>query len=525
MHSRTAPELDRPDRYVRRSYLKIPPSVSRHRLTYALEEALRLAVLPGEEEGRLYCFRRVDVSGIPAEANHKTWVNHVHGALTLLAAQAVHATDPRAAHASAVYFHNREEALETLLRNAIHSEKMRPWFFDSVLGTSPDNAPAIQIQTVLEKLREPAISKGAAAAIIFAAIGSSNPAPLLAALSSLQVREWLCGLETPASPLVEAPPIEFPGPTRRRLQEAGANFGWRDPRTIWLAAMAVILVSPASVASGTTVRRARSALRLLETAQPQHELPSRRLLLPHQTQPITFSDDGEFEPASSPSESLRVSTTDDTSADTTNKIHADELPKPSSLPPDSILLGEPTSAAGLYFLLNVLRRLGIVATLECCPVLTGSNFVTPILKRLAAYASIARDDPILRCLHPEQSEFALPPAFLATLYLHPEVWRSNFSPPNRSAFNSDYLLHVWVLAVRRWCWRNARMTVPEIIRRGGLVWLTHSDLDITMPLNQIDIRIRRLGLDIDPGWLPWFGEFGKSVRFHYRAREPGEPGC
>jgi hypothetical protein len=26
-----------------------------------------------------------------------------------------------------------------------------------------------------------------------------------------------------------------------------------------------------------------------------------------------------------------------------------------------------------------------------------------------------------------------------------------------------------------------------------------------LPLDSVDTRIRRLGLDLDPGWLPWLG--------------------
>ena len=39
-----------------------------------------------------------------------------------------------------------------------------------------------------------------------------------------------------------------------------------------------------------------------------------------------------------------------------------------------------------------------------------------------------------------------------------------------------------------------------------------TQLDLCFNLKQIDIRIRRAGLDINPGWLPWFG---RIVRFHY----------
>jgi hypothetical protein len=87
------------------------------------------------------------------------------------------------------------------------------------------------------------------------------------------------------------------------------------------------------------------------------------------------------------------------------------------------------------------------------------------------------------------------------------------------------LLRVWVLAVRRWCWRSAKLTLRPIVQRAGRVWLTRTDLDVTLPLDGADIRIRRIGLDIDPGWLPWLGEFGRVVRFHYRDREPEERAC
>ena len=44
---------------------------------------------------------------------------------------------------------------------------------------------------------------------------------------------------------------------------------------------------------------------------------------------------------------------------------------------------------------------------------------------------------------------------------------------------------------------------------------THADLHFG--LADSDLRVRRLGLDIDPGWLPWFG---RVVGFHYGAGGP-----
>ena len=36
-----------------------------------------------------------------------------------------------------------------------------------------------------------------------------------------------------------------------------------------------------------------------------------------------------------------------------------------------------------------------------------------------------------------------------------------------------------------------------------------------LPLDTADIRVRLLGLDLDPGWLPWFG---RVIRFQYPGR-------
>src|SRR5215469_7939579 len=101
MESRVEPQLDRLDRHVRRSYLRISDKASRYRVAGSVEEALRLVNLPGEEEGRIYFFRRVSVTGITAQANRITWRDRFQGVLGALAAQAVHGNDPRASSTNA----------------------------------------------------------------------------------------------------------------------------------------------------------------------------------------------------------------------------------------------------------------------------------------------------------------------------------------------------------------------------------------------------------------------------------------
>ena len=211
---------------------------------------------------------------------------------------------------------------------------------------------------------------------------------------------------------------------------------------------------------------------------------------------------------------------------------SDEAPKafpPSILPADGPapvpLLGSTTSGAGLFFLLNGLRRAGIVRALDACPALAEAHLVMHILKRLATHAGVPGGDSILLCLRSQQEQFTLDSKLLAGLTGQLEAWPLGFAASSRATFDSEYFLRVWVLAVKRWCWRAGRMTVAEIVQRKGRVWQTRTDIDVTLPLTGVDIRIRRIGLDIDPGWLPWFGEHGRVVRFHYSDREPGVEAC
>ncbi len=555
MESRAA-QLDRLDRHVERSYLRISDGVSHHRAAYSLEEALRLAVLPGEEEGRIYCFRRISLTGIPERGSRQLWIDQVQRVLGVAAARAVHGSDTQADLADAVYFHNREEALETLLRKSLRAlsgnRQGRPaWFHTSVLGIDVSTSYTVQIPAILECLRQPPLSAGAAPSIILEALGSLDPAALLDAVPPHLARTWVRELDTQRSFPGDTAPIQLPDAMSTVLRRAAGHFGWKDPRTVWLAAIVMIRVSPSALSGGTVAGRARSTLRLLEigqTARTQdHPMSANTASAGAKLRSLVFDDDAgrvlppsagtadsaanrPFEDAARPSRTVEsVSSRKaeagkvptpiiDDEADTSDLASLDHLTTTPAL------LGEPTSAAGLYFVLQVLRRLGISATLEACPSLVAAGFVEHILKRLASEAGVKDDDPILLCLHPKQPEFVLSPEILSALPLNsknwPAVWPNNLPLGQHRVFGSRLLLRTWTVAVKLWCWRTGRLTLPEIVNRKGHVWLTRTDLDVTVPLASVDVRVRRIGLDIDPGWLPWFGEFGRVVRFHYRDREP-----
>jgi hypothetical protein len=141
------------------------------------------------------------------------------------------------------------------------------------------------------------------------------------------------------------------------------------------------------------------------------------------------------------------------------------------------------------------------------------------MMRLAAYANVEPSDPILNWLDGEidgsNEAFAL-------LQLGSMAWPAIMGGAPRGNLDPQYVVRAWALAVRRWCWRAGRLSVREIVNRRGWVVSSRTDVDVSLALEDADVRLRKIGLDIDPGWLPWFG---CAVRFHYLRGEPGWPAC
>lgn len=70
----------------------------------------------------------------------------------------------------------------------------------------------------------------------------------------------------------------------------------------------------------------------------------------------------------------------------------------------------------------------------------------------------------------------------------------------------------WRLHLRRTLRRRVGMDLRELVNRPAWVSATPTHIDVIFPLDQVDLRLRRRGLDSDPGWVPWFG---RIVAFHF----------
>jgi hypothetical protein len=135
----------------------------------------------------------------------------------------------------------------------------------------------------------------------------------------------------------------------------------------------------------------------------------------------------------------------------------------------------------LFFLLPVLVRLGLPNLLTEHPHLAQTGLPWHILHAALALARLRKPDPL--------SSLPTPPI-----------------PPQHGTL-APILLRSHHL-VRR----LTDLTLPGLVRRPALVTLTVAHIDIFFRPKDADVRIRRAGLDLDPGWVPWLQ---RVVRFHF----------
>ncbi len=79
-----------------------------------------------------------------------------------------------------------------------------------------------------------------------------------------------------------------------------------------------------------------------------------------------------------------------------------------------------------------------------------------------------------------------------------------------SAHHAEFRL--WSKATDKWLRRTARRRLHDLARRGGWVSRDAETLNIRFPEAAADIRLRRLALDVDPGWVSWLG---RTIHYHF----------
>lgn len=171
-----------------------------------------------------------------------------------------------------------------------------------------------------------------------------------------------------------------------------------------------------------------------------------------------------------------------------------------------------TQLGGLPFTIQALQGLGFAHALKAQrPTQDGFD------ERIAASAPWlhlwARLGPLARQQWMRDPMFAALPAFetvedLPLQAQAPALWACWQAQPEsvRSLGQAAWgKLH---RAMRQKGWRSAM----ALLQRPAWMQLSSTHLDVVFTLDQADLKVRRQGLDADPGWVPWLG---RIVSLHF----------
>jgi len=219
----------------------------------------------------------------------------------------------------------------------------------------------------------------------------------------------------------------------------------------------------------------------------------------------------------------------------------------------------PTSLGGLPLLIPFLEELGISRFLEQHPHLKDSGLGTRILRHVGRVCGPEESSPWSEALPlddldelPFDADFAVPGEWRSLLDIKGEFRVSRIEGSHRSrcltSHHDGMPIAVWrnrspdrvrsvlgEVTLKRSCsplsevshplvmvaWRQALqllarmrvdMDLDELVCRRATVRFSETHIDIVFPLSEVNLEIRRAGLDLDPGWVPWLG---RIVAIHF----------
>ena len=513
-------------RRVRTVHLSAPNDGLLRRGELLLEDALHTASLPAADGGWLWLVRSLSVGRIDPKGSSASLALAIERQLAQLGTLALHGSDPSADTAPVVYFRSSLEAPILLALRLCRGEPIQGWFWSVAVPTwQPATPPQ---QAMRQILRGTFLLPGGVAAVaqfVQALVLAQASAPLMASLGRqdgpllLQACGWAAAA---AGPPNGGRTAELPAPWRSTLLDAICQWGAGDGRTLWLGAMALVAINPSRLADPMLLDQADAVIGQLLTSrlaaataaaaqQPQvHQAPQGPW---HAEAPPT----GRLAPNPAGGASHRKPQLGEAPG-TPAQRHDDPLPTalaPAASPrgaspskPNGADQPQPTPAlnlaplvwsglppcntsyAGFLFLIPLLSQLNIEAWLDHHPQLLEWDWPRHLLMRIAAQLGIPPEDPVLAALAADGLE------------------------PGPQAVVLNSISRHWSKILRRWSQAPGRLSLAALVRRpGSLVW-QRTHLDLYFDHRQAEIRVRRLGLDLDPGWVSWLA---LVVQFHYRS--------
>jgi hypothetical protein len=436
-----------------------------------LEDALRTATLG--DEARLIVVRRLDLGPMPLRASATEWSRRLERRFQELRSEMVSVEHSLARDAAAVYFANAAEPWLRLAENTARGQPAKEWFWEKA---APGWTPRLTSAETLGLAFRALMAQGALQALaLVARLGRAGRVKAL--LDVLSVTDI-----APALPGVADASVEADADTPRLDLRGRAT----PPR--WLVsvlaalpvgdARALLAVAAARAESGCPPLPIAELARLAIAWRSEPSPPpvdSLRQVTPPKAADVTPSPlNGEW--AGVRGEAVR-------------KDHLSPRDAPGSDPTPALPVvwaARPfTAAGGLFFLVRLFELTGLPDLLRVRPDLAEAGLPWRLLRGALRLARPTEDDAL--CLLPEPC-LPLPLG---------ELWRP-------------------LLRAHHECRRLTTFSLRQLVRRPARVSLTDTHMDVFFRAGDADLRIRRAGLDVDPGWVPWLQ---RVVAFHFNRED------
>jgi hypothetical protein len=519
-----------------------------------VEDALRTADLREADGRRVYVVRRLELGRIDPERAPATLATEIELRFARLRASAVHADAAHAAASPVVYFEDALEPSVSLIRRSAEGPAPVEWFWPlAVPGFAHGALPSAALRVALAAaLSLPGGS--AAATALFAEVGSAAADALCAVLRPNDGSVLTAGWAAPALPSLGKPVSLSSGallPVWRVLLERWTlRWGPSDRRTLWLAIAALrasgpmrpldaALMRSAALAIATSVVQHRPteaatsstprdlhASALVTSTRPQALSPAHPEVAPsavrraaaggvepaapvatsclpgasartfsHAEPRATREGEAPSEPpplleraggSTDPAPSHGRALTGDTPRARSPRARREPSVAAARRRPDWDGALLPTAAGGLLFLVRPLHRLGLPEWLAAPSVPVEAGFGARLLCDIARRTGIPADDAGIG------------------------AW----SDPHQTALAAceQPALDEWCVRLSCWLRERGKLSVRRVVRRPAWLGATRTHVDVLFGMNDADVLLRALGLDVNPGWVPWLG---RVVQFHF----------
>jgi hypothetical protein len=422
-----------------------------------IEDALNTASLPDGDGARVLIIRKLSLGRIRATDAAASIAARIEAQCREVATFAVHAFSPDALDAPAVYFNDDVEPYTRLGIQIACELPVSAWFWPLAI---PEWHPAMSRDESMRALLTGAFASSggptAALALVRALVRHHALGALASALrhqdgtSLLRAFGWTAfGRAFPLLSTASDRPVDAPSETLESMALPWFTaWGRNDHRSLWLACALYSIERPALSAHASLPSKAAAWIVASRASTPD--------VAPVVAKPI---------------EAMQGKAS----------ARQDDAITPSGSPSRRRF----TERAGLFYMVPVMHRLGMAEWLEANPETASWSIPHRVLHAIAERLDTRPDDPVFEALG-DLSE-----------HIPTDV---------------EHIIGDWVSRIRRFCRRTVGMGLHSAICRRGRLAVTETHINVLFDLDQLDICIRRNGLDLDPGWVPWFG---RVVLFHY----------